>query len=409
MKFDAQYKKEELVALLRHELKGVARVPALLTRDPMQNIATSVLSDYTVFPCEPLHDLKGHINNVLTEVQAHMPREAAQDLKEMINNTVDPHKGRGCDWRHAVMLAAAKLPKTTASHRVIRMIRSLAEITSICYLPEAKRTPKLVLHLALCLWRHFGLLKQVCSKPKMTLDRLYGGYLHGLLHTPQQLMIVSLRSCNTEALERFQGISRAISEATSSRRPQEVAKNAVVRLQAELAKKADPATKAESAIGHSYRQLQPLRRMLVDTEALTTAGERQDFMALQRQLASILCHGPGTWWHRDGRVVIFHDTDTDPPTMPQGPKLLSFRSTTLQTVEIERARSWAYIMDNHVELPLQDEEGDHRNRADTEAEADDVASLISEDNEEASVAKKPPTRPSHRRALQLRGRTQCVR
>ena len=45
-------------------LRGVARVPALLT-DPCRSLLSLNLHKYEVVASEPLHDLKGHIINLI--------------------------------------------------------------------------------------------------------------------------------------------------------------------------------------------------------------------------------------------------------------------------------------------------------------------------------------------------------
>ena len=78
------------------------------------------------------------------------------------------------------------------------------------------------------------MLSEVIGVPKhVTLGTLNGGYLHDLLHSPRQLMVVSTRSTNTESLERMQGDARHIAERTSSRRPENVVSTVLLRSQAE--------------------------------------------------------------------------------------------------------------------------------------------------------------------------------
>ena len=72
----------------------------------------------------------------------------------------------------------------------------------------------------------------------MSVGTLYGGYLHGLLHSPQQLA-VSLSSTDSENLERLQGQARHIAEATTSRRPAEIVKMVLLWLQAESERDGD--------------------------------------------------------------------------------------------------------------------------------------------------------------------------
>lgn len=56
--WDTDRPKKELEAVLAQSLKGAQRVLSLLIMDP----------EYTILDCEPLHDLKGCLKHLLTEL-----------------------------------------------------------------------------------------------------------------------------------------------------------------------------------------------------------------------------------------------------------------------------------------------------------------------------------------------------
>ena len=58
--------------MLDNILRGVARLPALLT-DPSRSLLCLDLDKYEVVANEPLHDLKGHIINLITELPHVLP------------------------------------------------------------------------------------------------------------------------------------------------------------------------------------------------------------------------------------------------------------------------------------------------------------------------------------------------
>jgi hypothetical protein len=62
--FDKKALSDTLVSIL----EGAQRVPTILFSNPSQSLADLNLSEYTVLDCEPLHDLKGHLINLLTEL-----------------------------------------------------------------------------------------------------------------------------------------------------------------------------------------------------------------------------------------------------------------------------------------------------------------------------------------------------
>ena len=57
--------KKRMTDILKDNLCGVQRVPALLLLNPTADLWEMNLLNYTVLPFEPLHDLKGHIANLL--------------------------------------------------------------------------------------------------------------------------------------------------------------------------------------------------------------------------------------------------------------------------------------------------------------------------------------------------------
>lgn len=56
--------KQDCKNRLTEELKGVQRVPSLLLHHPEQDIASLNLKNYTILQCEPLHYIKGHLQNI---------------------------------------------------------------------------------------------------------------------------------------------------------------------------------------------------------------------------------------------------------------------------------------------------------------------------------------------------------
>ena len=136
-------------------------------------------------PCEPLHNIKGHISHVLKELSSHLPKEATCEIDQIVQETVREHN-RGCDCQKALFLSDSAvhgeelLPYSSGSVR--RLLLCLAKIASIVYSREAAQCPQMVLHLSLSLRLHFQLLQEALTEPKsISKGALYGSYLHGLL------------------------------------------------------------------------------------------------------------------------------------------------------------------------------------------------------------------------------------
>lgn len=61
--------KRQLIQNLKATLRGAQRLPSLFLLNPTQSLSEMNLEHYTILDCEPLHDLKGHIQNVFDELQ----------------------------------------------------------------------------------------------------------------------------------------------------------------------------------------------------------------------------------------------------------------------------------------------------------------------------------------------------
>ena len=336
---------------LRSLLQGVQRVPALLAFTPTAELTRYGLQRYQIMPCEPLHDIKGHVSNLLTELPHHLTKAAGNQVKNIINATVGEHN-RGCDWRKALFLTTTALQdRADCPPSARKLIRLLADVASLLYASADKRTPKMILHLSLCLWRHFELMQQVIGEPKaISLGTLYGGYLHGLLHSPTQLAVVSLSSTNAEALERQQGQTRAIATSTTSRRPREIVSSILIRVQAET-ERSRPNHSDDHDIEKLAQQLYPLGCTPVRVEELSSESKKENFLALLKTIAPFLRYGEGIWWHKERDVVFFHDGNSKPSFHKQGPRLRHIRSCSPQEWQQICNCGWEYITKN-VTLPV---------------------------------------------------------
>ena len=101
--------KEKLMKYLRNILKGVQRVPALLAFSPQAELSSLALESYEIWPCEPLHDLKGHVVHVLTDLPHHTDQHTAGIISNIVLATVNTNHSRGCDWRKALFLVTKAL------------------------------------------------------------------------------------------------------------------------------------------------------------------------------------------------------------------------------------------------------------------------------------------------------------
>ncbi|XP_078363733.1 uncharacterized protein LOC144647937 [Oculina patagonica] len=185
--------KKDLQATLKEHLVGVQRVPAMLINDQERSLENLHLGNYEVLPTEPLHDVKEHIADIVTEI-----------------------------------VLSAEMCSSYLANK--------AEITQLLYAKVEERCQKSILRLHNQTFLHAITCEEVIGKPKiLTEKKFYGRCIHSLAcHAPIQHRIICSRSTNTEQEERHFNTFSGISVATSSRRPGEIITPGIIRMQAEM-------------------------------------------------------------------------------------------------------------------------------------------------------------------------------
>lgn len=166
------------------------------------------VSHYTVLDCEPLHDLKGHLCLLLTELPYILegrPQTLCQDVLDSVVFSKKEGGYTGTDLRVAILEAYKLLYHQNVSDDVKSLVQTAAKISVLFYPCEEKCSPKSVLQLYNCTWMHHELCQRLIHHPrKYTTKAFYVSYLHALaVHASVQYEIVCLRSVNTENQERI--------------------------------------------------------------------------------------------------------------------------------------------------------------------------------------------------------------
>lgn len=91
--------KKEVEAVLTDTLKGVQRVPSILITNPTKSPSDLHLQHYTVLGSEPLHDLKGHLSNVVTELPFVLKGDTKESCLKLINYNTRKEKVSCADFR----------------------------------------------------------------------------------------------------------------------------------------------------------------------------------------------------------------------------------------------------------------------------------------------------------------------
>lgn len=101
---DTSVKKEVLREMLDCILQGVVRVPALLLPNPTRTLTSLNLQKYEVLASEPLHDLKGHLINIITELPFILPPgDTTSQCNHLISSCLAKEKKSGADLRRLVI------------------------------------------------------------------------------------------------------------------------------------------------------------------------------------------------------------------------------------------------------------------------------------------------------------------
>ena len=124
-------------------------MPSLLLANPTLSLEVLHLQHYTILDSEPLHDLKGHLFNLFTELPYIL-----KDVQESCQKII---KSKCADLRlTAVHLYQLFLQHYKYDHQLL-LIQTAVQISEILYLPAHKQSPKRVLQLYNCTWFHHTL------------------------------------------------------------------------------------------------------------------------------------------------------------------------------------------------------------------------------------------------------------
>ena len=156
-------KKIDLENEIATELCGVQRVPALLYCNPAATLESLCLGSYEALPCEPMHDISNHINNLLEELSKHLTVEQKRVFDETWELTLGGKETkRASDYRSAIILFAKRLrgllPETLQT-----LLDTLVEMEQVLYSKDYKRCPRLILRYHNVSFLHFAMHFAMCN------------------------------------------------------------------------------------------------------------------------------------------------------------------------------------------------------------------------------------------------------
>jgi hypothetical protein len=350
--------KEELQNLLKDELHGVQRVPALLYPNPNLPLDAINCGEYEILGFEPLHDISHHIENILTELPSHLPKKEASELNALIEFCIGGKETkRAFDYRCALVLISDQIRGKINSH-VQLLLDTLVEIQEIAYNSEAQRTPRSVLRFHNLTWYHAMLCQTVIGfKPKkLTVRKLYGTYFHNITsHAPIQNRLISGRSANTEEQERIFNAITNITRTTSSFHADHVIGNILVRLQAEKHLSANhhasSVEKQQAQVSKLASSLPCFPNTIIPKDMLV--NHPSSWQAHLERISDFLLVGKGAWWNEcENGDIHFFDAKGSPESLEKGPLLHRFRSSSFKSEESYLKKCWLKCVEQRSDLPI---------------------------------------------------------
>ena len=305
-----------------------------------------------------MHDIGGHICNIIEELPHHLP----DNERALFNQILDicyrnKDSNRVVDKRKAILFLTVHLDGKV-SNKVIRLLKTLTEIQRILYLKENDRTMQEVLRLHNSCFQHTVPMKEVIGfqLKKLTREKLYGKYMHNLLvHSPIQFRIINGRSINCEGEERFFNTIKNITCQTTSYKPGHIIGNCFIRHQVEERCKdkytfGPKLTNDENEI-NSLNNLIKSQYDTIFTYKFIEENPR-DWQAHLERISDFLLEGEGVWWIKSQFGVEFNDSSTL-DILPLLPKLQNFRSSKINDVEMKLQEDWKTLIDSEdIVVPI---------------------------------------------------------
>ena len=332
-----------------------------------------------------MHDLKGHLSNVFTELPCVLKGDIKEECEQIIKYNTRKDKVSCADFRLTAIQVYLKLrQELTAQDPILLLMETAVRISDILYLYASSRSPKRVLELYNCTWLHHMLCREVFPTTRvLTRNKLFGTYLHHLCaHAPQQYEVVPLRSINTEHEERLFGQAKQIAQNASNRQPENAIFNIFVRLSASkvLGELKVSTKRHDTQVSRAATHLPPFQATTISKHFIQKHSPH--WQAHLKRISSFLVYGVDVWWHSDTDNYIFHDGTNDPEYHPEGPALMHYRNASIESVCAHSELCWDDIIKKKIKMPaitikLYDQDGSPTGELSFESPQDTPDSLLS--------------------------------
>ena len=133
--------KSELHKELHQLRKGIQRFPALLQPFPEKQLRDIHLEQYEISPCEPLHDMKGHMANLFDEIPKYVSGVVGAEVNKIKSAILNKDTLRCIDSCKATVLLCKALHDNTVDENLVCLVDTLFEICEILYADIESRSP----------------------------------------------------------------------------------------------------------------------------------------------------------------------------------------------------------------------------------------------------------------------------
>ena len=308
VKFIHNDNKNNLELKLKVEMHGIQRLPALYFEEHDFN-DDLMINKYEILPCEPLHDVKGHISNLYEELIHHVNKQEKEILQNLILLSFEGKDcKRGVDYRKSIVKLVIALDGKI-DKQVYNIFSTMCNIQALLYYDESKRTVENILRLNNQIFLHIIFLKEVVGmKPvSLTTKKMYGKYYHALIaHSHLMLRLISGKSTNTEEEERTFNTLKSITASSSNHHPDHVILNSIIRLQC----------KQDFEDGYHKKEQNIISKL---SQSLKIQNSEIPFWIIEQypwEWQSHLERIPdylleSCWWIETNEAIVFKDTENN--------------------------------------------------------------------------------------------------
>ena len=341
----------ELKQKLRNEIHGIQRLPTLFFSEPETTTEELLLNAYEILPCEPLHDVKGHLNNLYEEIVYHAENK---EEKILLQNTIGHVMGdksckRGVDYRVSLIQLVVML-RNKVNEQIFDLLDTMCEIQEILYTGENKRSVETILRMYNQTFLHIMLVKNVIKRnplsPKISAKKFYGKYLHALIaHGPLMVRIVSGKSTNTEQEERTFNTIKTTTSSTSNFHPDHVILNAIIRLQVKEDFNAAYKYNSESMVSKFSKSLPKKIRSTIPYWIIEKFP--REWQAHLETISDYILE-KGLWWEETPAGIVFNDVSKNNATNLVPPH---YRTWSLKAERRNLESCWEKCLQNYSVIP----------------------------------------------------------